>query len=111
MSRSLPEKSSGVNEDFGVARLMLKEVEGQRFRCRAKISYVGKTLLLINVTDAIAGDILTDHLWFTSGKWSNGLKRGDEIEFDARVSRYVKKSGIRDWRLERPTKVVRINSV
>lgn len=90
-----------------VARLVLKALEGQRFRCRAKLGHVGKTLLLLDVICVATGEALTDHLWFRAGKWSEGLTRGDVIEFDGRVGRYVKRSGKRDWRLARPTKVAR----
>ena len=100
-------------------------MEGKRLRFRAQVerrsekpAYRGlpvPTLLLGGLSLADTGDELADHLWFTSGKWAEGLQPGDIIEFDARVDRYVK--GYRgrredahlpeeaDWRLERPTRV------
>lgn len=105
-------------------RKELKLRAGQRFRCRATVDRFGTkrgwnghvpTVLLKNVRDARTGALLTDHLWFATGRWSANLRFGDEFEFDARVSDYVKgyqgrrevpeAPVTRDWRLERPTKV------
>jgi hypothetical protein len=59
--------------------------------------------------------LLTDHLWFTTGKWSAGLAVGDIFEFEARVADYIKgyqgrrevfdAPVSRDWKLQRPTQV------
>jgi hypothetical protein len=109
-------------------RKALRKREGERFRVRCQIDRFGTkrafkgapvpTVLLKNLHDAITGDLLTDHLWFTAGKWCQGLRIGDTIEFDARVGAYLKGyQGRRedvfsdiseDYRLERPTRVVRI---
>jgi hypothetical protein len=53
---------------------------------------VQKTMLLVNVKDVETGATVTDHLWFnaTKGFGSLGLKRGDEVEFEARVDDYMK---------------------
>jgi hypothetical protein len=79
-----------------------------------------KTILVQDIRDR-HNRVLTDHLWFTWGKWSEvlDLKEGDEIEFDARVTSYRK--GYRgrredydlpapsiDYRLSHPTKVKKL---
>jgi hypothetical protein len=107
-------------------RIGLKRRDGERLTCIAvverfgtKSSYRGppiQTLLLKDIVDCNSSKLLTTHLWFTCGKWSEKLKVGDTFQFDARVSMYEK--GYRgrredimdkliqlDWRLERPTKV------
>ena len=105
-------------------RKALKHRDGDRFRVRATVERFGTkrgfrgeaipTLLLKHLRDATTGQILSDHLWFTQGKWSDGLKAGDMIEFDARVGSYEKGyKGHRDdvvgapvkqdWKLQRPT--------
>lgn len=108
------------------ARHKLGALEGKRLRFQARVerrsekpAYRGfpiPTLLLRGVSLADTGDEVADHLWFTAGKWAEGLRLGDLIEFDARVDSYVK--GYRghrddvhlpeessDWHLERPTRV------
>ena len=75
-----------------------------------------KTILLSNVQ--FFDNEVTDHLWFTCGKQFEELNLvpGDTIEFDARVSSYIKgyrgyredvwdKSISKDWRLSFPTSV------
>jgi hypothetical protein len=107
-------------------RIELSKRDGERFRCRATIGRFGtkpaykgspiRTIMLSNVRDVTTGALLTDHLWFTCGKWSDGIRVGNVIEFDARVGDYVKGyQGLRDlpdaspvgldWKLQRPTKV------
>lgn len=87
-----------------------------------KNGWVGmeKTLLLVDVK--LYGKTVCDHLWFSCGKSFErlSLKKGDEIEFFARVSKYTKgyrgyredaaiDNPIRtDYRLSNPTKVSRI---
>jgi hypothetical protein len=110
---------------MSAVRSELKKLDGARFRCRAKVSRFGTkpafrgppiaTILLVNIVDADTGDMLADHLWLTVGKWSESLSAGDNIEFNARSSEYIK--GYRgnrdidaappslDWKLSRPTKV------
>jgi hypothetical protein len=106
-------------------RTELRKRDGDRFRCRAVVERFGtkpafrgppiSTILLREVVDADTGARLTDHLWFTAGKWSACLAIGDEFEFEARVGDYVKgyqgrrdvydAPVSRDWKLQRPTKV------
>jgi hypothetical protein len=103
----------------------LQKRDGTRFRCRATIERFGTktafkgppipTILLRDIVDAGTGTLLTDHLWFTAGKWSTGLTLGNTFEFEVRSADYVK--GYRgrhevynapishDWKLQRPTKV------
>ncbi len=75
-----------------------------------------KTVLLVNIKDA-GGDMVCDHVWFTMGKQLAGLKlrRGDAVQFDARVCEYEKGyRGLRDgvyaprtldYKLSHPTRV------
>jgi hypothetical protein len=106
-------------------RKELEKRDGMRFRCRAfverfstKTAFKGpsvRTILLRDVVDADTGVLLTDHLWFTVGKWAAGLAAGDIFEFEARAADYIKGyQGRRavydapvsqDWKLQRPTKV------
>jgi hypothetical protein len=111
-------------------RKQLAEINNVRAVFRAivvrfgeKKAYKGpplKTILLQDVRDR-HNRVMTDHLWFTAGKWSEtlGLEPGDEIEFEARVSQYRK--GYRgrredfdlpapsiDYRLSFPTKVKKL---
>jgi hypothetical protein len=106
-------------------RSELRARNKQRFRIQAVVERFGSrrgwtgdepTVLLKNVTDADTGRLLTDHLWFKAGKWSSSISVGDAISFDARVGSYTKgymgrRDDVhapvsKDWRLERPTKLV-----
>lgn len=109
-------------------RQELAKRDGQRFRCKARVERFGSkpgfrgppkpTILLRNIVDSGSGKTLTDHLWFTMGKWSVGLDVGDVFEFEARVADYIKgyqgRRDVydaplrRDWKLQRPTKVVKL---
>jgi hypothetical protein len=114
-------------------RKALAARDGQRFRVLATVGRFGTrkgyggddepTILLRDLCCAATGAALCDHLWFRVGKWADGLAAGDRIAFDARVTTYEK--GYRgwredkiieaplpstDWRLERPTKVKKIES-
>jgi len=70
---------------------------------------------MCDIVDAATGTLLTDHLWFSCGKWSAGLTLGRFIEFDARAADYVKgyqgrREDVcapvsRDWKLQRSTTV------
>lgn len=81
-------------------------------RFGTKVGYNGKiekTVLLVEIK-AYDGAVVTDHLWFnyTTGFQKLALKKGDIVQFDARVQTYAK--GYRDERstdyhLTRPTKV------
>lgn len=103
----------------------LEKRDGVRLRCRAVVDRFGtkpafkglpvQTILLRDVVDADTGTLLTDHLWFTIGKWSAGLATGDIFEFEARAADYIKgyqgrrevfdAPVSRDWKLKHPTKV------
>jgi len=68
---------------------------GQRLRVRAKIERYGtgfreSTYLLTDVSDARSGEVLSDHLWMSIGKYAWGFRPGDTVEFDALVSPYEK---------------------
>jgi hypothetical protein len=81
------------------------------------------TLLFLNIIHKDSGRKVADHIWIKSGKRFDDmgeLKKGDKIQFDARVDEYVKgyigrkaeENGEawtqRDWRLSFPTKIIRI---
>jgi hypothetical protein len=92
-------------------------VDGKRHRYQGKVGgfgstkgrYEKETLLLNDVIDLEQKKEVTDHLWFKKGKWSEGLKIGDVIEFNARPSIYKKgnwDSGFRyDSKLNNPSNV------
>lgn len=107
-------------------RKALKKLHGQRLRFRATVERLGEktafrgppipTILLVDVRLLETGELLTDHLWFTRGKFWNGIVTGVTVEFDARIGRYEKGyKGCRedvydapittDYRLERPTRL------
>lgn len=76
---------------------------------------VDTTVLLVEIKDA-QNRFVADHLWFnyTKGFQSLELKEGDIVEFDARVSDYVKgyvhdddfiDERTVDYRLSYPTKI------
>lgn len=82
--------------------------------------YAAETILLRNVRDE-AGKVVTAHLWFNytgSFRSLGKLNAGDVIEFEARVTDYVKgyvnyRARIdrrkTDYKLSRPTKVRRVD--
>ena len=107
-------------------RTKLGLLEGERMEFVAEIKRFGQksgwtgtlpTLLLVDVARFDTGEVISDHLWFTAGKWVGDLSEGDVIRFAARVGVYEKGyRGYRedawdapepslDWRLERPTQV------
>jgi hypothetical protein len=98
-------------------RKKLKQRDEERFRIIAKVERFGTfpgwngyhqpTILLTDIRDVRTGERLTDHMWFKKGVWSMYIRPGDVISFDARVGQYVKGSGKRDFRMQRPTKVVK----
>ena len=101
-------------------RKKLKQRDHERFRIQAKVERFSvrtgwkgakePTVLLKDITDVVTGEVLTDHMWFRTGRWSATLRVGDTVYFDARVTRYAKAKGRRfDWRMARPTKVVRVS--
>jgi hypothetical protein len=107
-------------------RSSLKKIKDVRAKFRgtferlgSKINWNGyseKTILLRNVCDE-DGNIVTDHLWFNQTKAFEALgflTEGDTIEFEARVTDYVKgyvntRASINnrkvDYKLSRPTKM------
>ena len=111
-------------------RKNLRARNGERFRITATIERFGhkngwkgadvRTVLLKDLRDANTGAELSDHLWFTAGVWANELREGDQIAFTARATRYEKGYFGRredvyvppsvDWRLERPTAVLKLSS-
>lgn len=113
-------------------RERLQRFDGERMRFRARIERFGKknayrgkpkpTVLFVDVQLARSGQPVTEHLWFTCGKWSETLAVGDTIEFDARVGDYVKgyrgwdetraaeNPPTRDYRLQHPTRVVKVDN-
>lgn len=109
-------------------RTELKAINGERKRFTARIERFGskrafrgpdiKTILLVDVKAASDGMPITDHLWFAKGKRWDGIQPGDVVEFDARVGMYEKgykghrddvfNPASKDYRLERPTKIVKV---
>lgn len=108
-------------------RKQLKQFNGERMRFTATVQRFGSksaykgpplpTVLLTNVCLSDTGEQVTDHLWFTKGKSWEPCVIGGMVEFDARVTTYIK--GYRgrrddvydapiemDYKLERPTRVV-----
>jgi hypothetical protein len=90
-------------------------------RLGTKNGYMGpeKTVLLKDIEN-IGGKIICDHLWFnlTKGFSRLGLRQGDVVEFDARVTKYEKGYKGRRWdvykpietdyKLSHPTKVKKV---
>lgn len=91
-------------------------------RFGTKTAYRGPdipTVMFKDVTDK-SGTVVTDHIWFILGKQMArlNLQEGDMVEFDARVTEYVKGyKGYRedvykalevDYRLSNPTKVRKV---
>lgn len=101
---------------------------GTFVRVGTKPGWKGKvvqTLLLRDIKDD-AGNVLTDHLWFnlTREFATLDLQEGDEVKFDARVTRYLKgyrgrredelafdKPPTWDYRLSHPTHVRKLTEV
>ena len=55
-----------------------------------KRGYQGRRLDTVLLRDVRCdGDVVTDHLWMTCGKWSEQLEEGMRISFDARVDSYL----------------------
>lgn len=98
-------------------------------RFGSKSGYKGpvKTVLVVNLIDFVTKEVLTDHLWFTCGKQfdSLDLQEGELVQFDARVTEYLK--GYQgggdegsyedvygrqlDYRLSFPTKVYKLGGL
>lgn len=67
-----------------------------------------------------SGELATDHIWFEMGKRFSdlNLNEGDSIQFEARISKYIKgyvsyREGIDyrsiDYKLNNPTKIRKLN--
>lgn len=95
---------------------------GRFKRFGTKPSYNGgveRTVLLVEIKDS-QGSFVTDHLWFnfTKGFQSLDLKEGDTVEFEARVSDYLKgyihdecvDERTVDYRLSYPTKIKKLEA-
>lgn len=75
------------------SREKLAALEGRRITVTALIERHGRTTetyLLRHVRDAASGEVLAGHLWIKLGKWANGFRPLDHIEFSARAMPYVK---------------------
>jgi hypothetical protein len=76
----------------------LAKREGLRSRYTGTVERLGikrsygreKSTLLLRDVRTIDGILVTDHLWFTCGKWSDEIMIGDRIAFDARATSYEK---------------------
>ena len=103
-------------------RERLKQINGVRalfrgtvadFSSRLSYGHEKKTMLLCNVRDR-HGREMTDHVWFLCAKWNEGFKIGDEIRFEARVTKYWKgyhDNRSMDYKLSHPTKVRKIEPI
>jgi hypothetical protein len=107
-------------------RTALGKNEGERKRFRGTFVRIGKkknfkgysedTILLEDIIDIAGNDRVADHVWFSFTKIFEdaGIREGDIITFDARISRYSKgyvnkglglKKRAMDFKLSHPTKV------
>jgi hypothetical protein len=111
-------------------RDQLALIDGERLRFKATVERFGTkpsfrggpkpTMLVRDVKLLTTEQLVTDHLWFTVGKTIDQLYLcpGDQIEFDARVGKYLKgyvswRDGIDerelDYKLTRPTNFKLLN--
>ena len=77
------------------SRKQLGALDGQRIAVTAIIDRYGQgptssQYLLLEVRDAATGSLLTDHLWMDVGRWADGFRPKDQIQFTACVAPYVK---------------------
>lgn len=94
-------------------------------RFGSKSGYKGpvKTILIVNLVDAVTKKALTDHIWFTCGIQFDrlDLREGDVVRFDARITKYLKgyqgrndfgEEGFQelDYRLSYPSNVSKVNT-
>jgi hypothetical protein len=115
-------------EEIRRVREAFRALEGERRRFKAIFerfgertykNHVSKTLLFLNVTETVTGQVLTDHLWFPMNQTFEKLelKQGEVMVFDARVGIYRKKqryndglrdnySIVEDYKLRNPTNCV-----
>jgi hypothetical protein len=66
------------------------------------------TILLVQIRHN--NRFVTDHLWFnrTKGFEAVGLRKGDQVQFEARIRTYRKSNGRLDYKLSYPTKISRL---
>ena len=95
--------------ELGTSRRMTFTASVQRFGTKPGRHHPRTTILLTNVRGT-AGEKLTGHIWLTQGAWSQDLKPGDRIRFDARIKTYHKgyHDQLIDYRLTNPTNVRRL---
>lgn len=112
-----------------MTRKHLEHLDGQRLRFRATVERFGmkrnyhgfpeETILLKRIIRVDTGKEVSDHLWFTVRKTiaALDLQPGDTVEFDARVSDYVKgyvnhreyiDERTIDYKLNRPTRFQKV---
>jgi hypothetical protein len=105
-----------------MTREALRSIEGDRLTVRARVVFctrrrTRRPILLKDVTCATTGALLTDHLWIRKGKWAEGVRSGDTIEFEARSKPYAKGYVTReapahlrkiDWKLANPRNARRV---
>ena len=81
-------------------------------RTHVKTGEYVQTILLVNISLISKNKIICDHMWFNYGKQmqSLNLKLGDEIEFDARVTTYLKTHicNFFDYGLSYPNNILKI---
>src|SRR5262249_40945773 len=67
--------------------------------------------LLTHVVLVATGREVTDHVWFTLGKFWEPYEVGDWVEFEARVGEYMKGryKDIADYKLNNPTKIKKVD--
>lgn len=76
-----------------MTRSILRSKEGQTVRVCARIERYGRnssTYLLTDIENAADKSPLTDHVWVNIGKWADGFRQGDRIEFTADIEPYLK---------------------
>lgn len=91
----------------------------ERFGIKNGWNGIEKTVLLKDIKNK-NGDVVSDHLWFnlTKGFEKLQLKKGDVVQFDARVKEYYKgykgyrddiyKPIEKDYKLSYPTKIKKV---
>ena len=93
-------------------------------RVGKKVNYKGyseETILLKNIIDAEANEVVADHVWFsyTQGFVDASLTIGDLLEFEARIKEYRKgyvnknykiNNSTTDFKLSNPTKIKKATS-
>lgn len=110
------------NKGGNIMRTKMRNLHGKRVRFIATVGRTGTkksgftidplvTQLLLSLKLKECGTLLTDHIWMNCGKSFRGVSLGDEVEFTARITEYIKghfKEDIQsiDYRLSYPSKVL-----